>query len=164
MINFDSWWDDADSPPPTGNLTMCPDGRHTGEIVKAKVKDLKFKTSDRNPAGTSLVVEVEVAGHHPVEAIVPVQFRGLIEAICRAARVETPPRGEEWDEQQLVGQVVTIETVLGVGKTGNEFVRIERWHASAAPLPKAVKAQPARTPSAKVEAAGQGGAIDDIPF
>lgn len=163
-MNFDQWWNDEDEPAPAGDLTMCPDGRHTGEISEAYIKDLKFKVSERNPAGTSLVVKVAIPGHYPVESIVPVQFRGLVEAICRAARVEPPAKGEDWDEGQLVGQVVAIETVLGVGKTGKEFVRVDKWHPAAAPLPKAIKATPARTPAAKVEAARQGGSPDDIPF
>jgi hypothetical protein len=164
VINFDQWWNEDERPAPAGNLTMCPDGRHTGEITKALFKDLKFKVSDQNPTGTSLVLEVQIPGHYPVEAIIPAQYRGLIEAVCRAARVDTPAKGEDWDETQLVDQVVAIETVLGVGKTGKEFIRIDRWHPAAAPLPKALKATPARTPAAKVEAAAQGGVPDDIPF
>jgi hypothetical protein len=163
-VNFDQWWDADDSPAPAGDLTMCPDGRHTGEITKALFKDLKFKVSDQNRAGTSLVLEVQIPGHYPVEAIIPAQYRGLVEAVCRAARVDAPARGEDWDETQLVGQVVTIDTVLGVGKTGKEFIRIDKWHSGPPTVPKAVKATPARTSAAKVEAAGQGGSPDDIPF
>lgn len=161
-MNFDDWWSDDEPEAPVGDLTMCPNGRHTGTITEAYFKDLAFKASERNAKGKSLVVKVSVPGHYPVESITPVQFRGYIEAICRAARVAPPAKGEDWDERQLVGQVVAIETTLGVGKTGKEFIRIEKWHAAPAPLPKATT--PKRTPAAKVEAAGQGGSGDDIPF
>jgi hypothetical protein len=164
VINFDQWWDEDERPAPSGDLTMCPDGRHTGEITKALFKDLKFKVSDQNRSGTSLVLEVAIPGHYPVEAIIPAQYRGLIEAVCRAARVDAPVRGEDWDETQLVDQVVAIDTVLGVGKTGKEFIRIDKWHPGPPTVPKAVKATPARTPAAKVAAAGQEGVADDIPF
>lgn len=161
-MKFGDWWSEEDEAEPVGQLPLCQDGRHTGTIKAAEIKDLKFKVSDRNPSGTSLVVKVDVPKHQAVEAIVPVQFRGLIEAVCRAARVPTPDPNEHWDVTQLVGQVVVIETVFGIGKTGREYVRVDKWHAGPDPLP-AAKA-PARTPAAKVAAAGQGGSSDDIPF
>lgn len=162
-MRFDDWWSD-DASEPADALPLLPAGTHSGEIVKVQWKDLKFKTSDANKAGTSLVLEVEVPGYQPAEAIVPAQYRGLIEAICRAARQHVPVKGEDWDCECLKGQIVRIDTTLGTGKTGREFVRIEKWHKGADPLPKAAKATPARTPAAKVEAAGQGGSADDIPF
>jgi len=161
-MRFDEWWGDDDTP--VGDYPKLPDGRHSGEIVVAEFRDLKFKVSDRNPIGKSLVVKVQVPKYERVETIVPVQYRGLIEAICRAARVATPVKGEDWDETTLIGQQVQIETVLGIGKTGREFVRVDQWHPAPEPLPEAVKKAPARTPAAKVEAAGQGGSADDIPF
>lgn len=165
-MRFDEWWDDEDGEPTaTADLPKAPDGRHAGEIVEAKIKDLKFKVSDRNRAGTSLVVKVDLGKYQPVEAIVPVQYRGLIEAICRSARTPVPVRGEEWHADVLVGCQVQVDTVLGVAKSGNEYIRIDKWHAGPEPLPAAVaKSAPARTPAAKVEAAGQGGSPDDIPF
>jgi hypothetical protein len=63
----------------------------------------------------------------------------------------------------LVGCQVQVETVLGVAKSGNEFIRIDKWHPGPE-RPAVAKPAPARTPAAKVEAAGQGGASDDIPF
>jgi hypothetical protein len=161
-MKFGEWWSEGDEFEPAAQLPLCEDGQHTGTIAKAEFKDLKFKVSDRNPSGTSLVVKVSVPNHQAVESIAPVQFRGQIEAICRAARVNTPDPNEDWDVTQLVGQVVVIETVFGIGKTGREYVRIDRWHPGPDPLP-ALKA-PARTPAARIAAAGQGGISDDIPF
>ena len=161
-VRFADWWtEDADEP--VGQLPLPQDGTHVGTIAKAVTKDLKFKVSDRNPTGTSLVVTVNVPRHQAVEAIIPLQFRGLIEAVCRAARVRPPNPAEPWNVEDLVGQTVAIETVFGIGKTGREYVRIDKWHEAAAPLPPE-KPRPARTPAAKVEAAGQGGSSDDIPF
>jgi len=162
-VRFDDFWED--DAPGGDDLPKAPDGRHSGEIVDARIKDLKFKVSDRNRMGTSLVVKVDLGKYQPVEAIVPVQYRGLVEAICRAARVEMPAKGETWQPDVLVGRQVQVETVLGVAKSGNEFIRIDQWHPGPDMLPAAVTKQaPARTPAAKVEAAGQGGASDDIPF
>jgi hypothetical protein len=165
MTRFDEWWGDGEAgDEPVDGLPLAANGRHGGEITKAVIKDLKFKVSDRNRAGTSLVVEVSVARHQPVEAIVPLQYRGLIEAICRAARVQTPDPGAEWHPDVLIGCQVQIDTIHGVGKTGKEYVRVEKWHAGAEPVAAAIKSTPKRTPAAKVEAAGQGGSPDDIPF
>ncbi len=164
-MRFDEWWsEDGQAAAPASDLPLVPDGTHTGEITKVQWKDLKFKVSDTNKSGTSLVVEVTIAGYRPVEAIVPAQYRGLIEAICRAARQPVPVRGEDWDCDVLDGKAVTVDTVLGVGKTGREFIRIDNWHRGPDPLPAAIKSTPKRTPAAKVEAVGQGGASDDIPF
>jgi len=163
-MRFDDYWGDEfdGAAVPASELPLAPDGRHTGEIIKAEFKDLKFKISDSNPTGASLVVKIDIPKAQPVEAIVPCHFRGLTEAVCRAAGVHPPQKGEDWSERQLVGRMVTIDTVHGVGKTGKEYVRIDKWHAGPAPLPAEVaKRAPARTPAAKVTAGLDG---DDIPF
>ncbi|NQW46619.1 MAG: hypothetical protein HQ464_02500 [Planctomycetes bacterium] len=161
MIWNDWWTDDDQTPRAASDLPLPPDGRHTGEITRVEIKDLKFKVSERNGSGTSLVVEVTIPQYRPVEAIIPAQYRGLIESICRAARVDLPDPNAEWQCDELIAQIVAIDTILGIGKTGREYVRIDKWHPGSEPLPKA---RPARTPAAQIEAVGQGGSGDDIPF
>ena len=168
-MRFDEFWTDDPSmdPAPSGDLPMCPDGEHAGEIVKAKIKDLKFMVKPENPRGTSLVLEIEVGKYRPVEAIVPAQMRWLIESVCRAASIYVPVKGEDWDPETLIDPQVRIETVYWIAKSGREYVRVEKWIAGSEPLPTPAQAPakpPARTPAAKVEAAGQGGSADDIPF
>lgn len=167
-MRFDEFWTDDPSidPKPKADLPLLPDGEHAGEIVTAKVKDLKFKIKPDNQRGTSLVLEVEVTGYQVVEAIIPVTLRWLVESVCRSASINIPVRGEDWDPEQLVGRQVRIDTVYGITGAGKEYVRVEKWIKGPAPLPAAVatKSPPARTPAAKVEAAGQGGEADDIPF
>lgn len=166
-MRFDDWWpeDDEAAQTPAGNLPLAPEGRHTGEILSAEFKPLKFKVCPENQTGTCLVVKVGVPKAQPVEAIVPAQFRGLIERVCRAASVALPARDEDWDERQLVGRTVTIETVHGVGKTGREYVRIDKWHRGPDPLPEAVKRAPARSQTAKAHKEfTETASADDIPF
>lgn len=166
-MRFDDFWtdDDDQAPQATSDLPMLPDGEHAGTIVAAKVKDLKFMVKPENPRGTSLVLEVEVTGHKPVEAIIPAQMRWLVESVCRSASVHIPYKGEDWDPEVLIDRQVRVETVYGIAKSGREYVRVEKWIKGPDPLPQAHAAKPpARTPAAKVEAAGQGGASDDIPF
>lgn len=169
-MRFDELWTDDPTidPKPRSDAPLCPDGDYAGEIVKAEFRDLKFKIKPDNPRGTSLVIDVEVPGYRTVESIIPAQMRWLVEQVCRAASVNIPVRGEDWDADQLVGRQVRIETVYGITQAGKEYVRVEKWLKGPDPLPEpkpaAIKATPKRTPAAKVEAAGQGGEPDDIPF
>ena len=165
-MKFDQWWDfdgeGAAYPKSTAEpLSPVPDGTHVGKVTKVEVKDLKFKSCDANPDGTSFVIAVEVSGHQPLEAILPVHWRGLVEAACRSASVPVPVKGEDWDPKCLVGQYVTVETVQGVGKSGREYVRIERWKPGKEPLPEKVAKQPKAKPPAKPVVEAE---LDDIPF
>jgi len=175
-VNFDDVWD-WDAEPRSGggydgggHTQKVPDGRHTGDIVKVELKALKFKMSDDNPSGTCLIVTwSKDATHFPVESIVPQTWRGLIEAICRAAGVAGPQRGEDWDPQSLVGRVATIDVENAVSAKGKEYQRITKWYESASkPVPAArpaAKRAPARTPAAKAHAEFSEHADgDDIPF
>jgi len=166
-MRLDSFWPAGDEPDEPGESRLCPDGRHTGTITKAAYRDVPYdwaRHQVQNPAGTCLDVTIKVPGSWPVKATIPMHYRQRLEAVCRSARVPIPDRSTDWDETDLIGQTVVIETVAGIGKTGTEFVRIEKWHPGPEPLPPVEKARPARTPAAKVDAAGQGGTADDIPF
>lgn len=167
-MKFDRWWDSETSGHDQGGvaeLTMCPNGKNAGEITKVDVKDKKFKQTMKNPDGTCLVLIVSVPGCQPVEALVPVDWRGMVEAVCRAAAI-TPPNGaDDWDERQLVGRQVVIETVQGIGKNGREYVGIEKWHRGPDPLPEEIKKRsPARSQTAKAAQAFTEGDPDAIPF
>jgi hypothetical protein len=172
-MNFDQWWNWDEEPRAVvdhGHTQKVPTGRHTGDIVKAEIKDLKFRVADDNPTGTSLVVTWSKSGYYPVEAIVNLRWRGLLEAVCRSAGVSPPKRGEDWDEQSLVGRVATVDIENKVAQaTGTEYQRITRWHASPQkalpPAEAKPKRAPARTPAAKTHAEFQERAdADDIPF
>lgn len=164
-MNFDDLWNWDDKPAATvdhGHTQLLPDGTHTGDIVKAEFKNLKFKVTDTNPSGTCLSVIWEKPLFYPVESLVPADWRGLLEAICRAAGVEPPRRGEDWDEKVLVGRVATIDVVNVVAASGKEYQRVTKWHPGPKPLPEAVKKRPAaRTQAQKVT---QELDADDIPF
>lgn len=171
-MNFDNWWDwddDGSRGVATHDHTQkVPTGTHTGDIVKAEVKDLKFKITDDNETGTCLVVTwSKPGGYFPVESIVNLRWRGLIETICRAAGVAPPTRGQDWDVESLVGRVVTIDVENAVSTKGKEYQRVTRWHPSPSkPQPAAAaKRTPARTPAAKAHQEFTAKAADDdIPF
>lgn len=163
-MRFDEFWtgDEATTATDGGDVPLLPDGRHVGDVKVARFKPVDWKKSPANPEGMCLNICVEVAGHQAVWADVPVQFRGLIEAVCRSARVHPPAKGEDWDEGGLKGQTVSIETVQYINKKGEQRVRIEKWHPSTAPLPKAIAAAPA---AEKTTTKAQPiGVEDDIPF
>lgn len=169
-MRFDDFWTDDDQEP-VGELAFPADGRYTGTIVRVRSEKLDFMAR-HGADGQTLVIDVEIPRYRTLNSKISVMWRGKIGEICRSARVRLPARGEDWDEQQLVGKQVVIETVLGIGeKTGKEYCRIDKWHAQTEPLPavetataKPAASATARTQAAKVQAAGQGGTDDEFPF
>jgi hypothetical protein len=164
-MNFDQWWTWDEEPGAAvdhGHTQKLPDGRHTGDIVKAVIEDRKYRVSDTNPSGTCLVVTWEKTGFYPVESTAPLNWRGLIEAICRAAGVTPPRKGEDWDERSLIGKVATIEVLNVTAPSGKEYQRVTKWHAGPAALPEEIKRRP--SPRTQAQKVTQELAADDIPF
>jgi len=142
---------------------LVPDGTHQATIVWAgeQTKDWAKHETD-NPSGAVLTVKLDVGKEYrPLWESVRGHWRGAIEAICRAAGVDAPTSGSEWSESQLVGQVVSIETMNAVSKAGKEYVQVKKWTRPEAPK---VEKRAARTPAAKVKAASPAVGGDDIPF
>jgi hypothetical protein len=157
-MRFGDVWGEESGPEP-----LVPDGTHSAEILESKERTFKFFQEPKNPSGAGLLVVLSVPGYQSIETKTPVHYRGKIEAICRAARVPLPSPDEDWDERSLVGRMVMVETSLDTRKDGSQYVKVLKWHPGAEPLATS-KPAPARTAAAKVEAAGQQGADDDIPF
>lgn len=162
---FGDFWndDDGQTATATGEQPMLPDGKHVGKIVVAEVKDLLFKVSDRNPQGTTLAVKVAVNGYQLVEDLIPINMRGVVEAVYRSAGIEPPTKGESFVAacDRLKGQTAPIETTLASAKSGREYVRI-KWLPGIKPLPAAMKAE-TRT-RAKAAKVADTLPEDDIPF
>jgi hypothetical protein len=168
-VRWDEFLSDDVASESAGPLPLLPESQPNkpwvGEITEAAIafKDFDWAKSEKNPDGKCLAVKIQVPNFRSVESTIPCHYMGKVAAMCRSARVHPPEAGEDWDEAQLVGQSVTFESVTVISAKGNEYARVSKWLPNTAPLPKVAKA-PARTPAAKVEAAGQGGASDDIPF
>lgn len=158
----DYWGEDEQSfePTATGEQPMLPDGKHVGKIVVAEVKNVPFKETAANEKGTSLVVKVAVNGYQLAEDIVPVNMRGIVEAIFRSAGIDPPTKGESFEAAcgRLKGQTAPIESTLVVAKSGREYVRI-KWLPGVKPLAPAAKTE-TRVRKPRVETS----APDDIPF
>lgn len=154
-MRFDELWNDADKPEaaPRDQLPLPADGRHGGTIKRAEIKDVPFKVSADNPTGRCLVVKVGIKGCRWVEDIIPTQYRGAIEAVCRAARVATSSGPDD-----LVDAEVQVETTLAVSQKGTEYCRL-KWIAGPPDIaPKPAPAQARKPATAKTLAE------DDIPF
>ena len=149
----------AQAPAGGQSLTLLPastpDKPHIGEITRAGIqkKDFDWTKSAANPAGQCLVLTVQVAGHLPFEATIPCHYTTKVAAMCRSARVHPPVAGEDWDEQELVGKTVTVETDTAISGRGTEYVKVLKWLPNSEPLPKAMKAAPARSQPAKAHKA-----------
>ncbi len=163
-MNWDDFGDDDfGGEDATGEQTFVPDGTHVAKIAWAGIQKKDWAKGDKNPDGQVLTVKLEVhPKYRPVWESIPCHQRGRVEQLCRAARID-PPRGE-WDERELKGQMATVETVLALSKSGNEYVKVVAWKPGPEPLPKAVREAPARTPAAKVKASSPGLGSDDVPF
>jgi hypothetical protein len=166
-MNWDAFIDDDFDAATSGEAQqMLPDGTHVAEIKWAGIQAKEWAKRDGNPDGQVLTVKLEVsAKYKPVWESIPCQQRGRIEQLCRSARVD-PPAGD-WDEGQLKGQCVSIETVLALSKAGNEFVKVVTWKPGPEQLPKEIReAAPRKTQQQKVTAGfrANGGGIDDVPF
>lgn len=167
-MRLDEFWPAGDEQQDHGESRICPDGRHTGKITKVSYRDVQYdwaRHEAQNPSGTCLDVTIKVPGSWPVKATIPMHYRQRLEAVCRSARVPIPDRSTDWDETELIGQTVVIETVAGIGKTGTEFVRVEKWHPGPEPLPsvETATARPSPTATKRTPPAAPGVA-DDIPF
>lgn len=167
-MRWDDFLGDGSDAADAADLPIVPEtapGKpHVGEVKAAKLADKPFDwaKSDRNRNGTCLVIEVAVPKHRPFEVTIPCHYAGKIQALCKSARVHPPVRGGDWDEQCIVGQVVTFESVTAVSPMGTEYVRVTRWCPNAEP-PAAIKSKPAsRTQAAKAHHASS--PDDDIPF
>lgn len=166
-MNWDVFVDDEFDAGAAGEPQQFPpDGTHVAQIKWVGIQAKKWAEREGNPDGKVLTVKLEVsAKYKPVWESIPCQQRGRIEQLCRSARID-PPRGE-WDEQELKGQHVTVETVLALSKAGNEFVKVAAWKPGPATLPKEVReAAPRKTlpQKAKAEFVAGGGGADDVPF
>jgi hypothetical protein len=161
MLTFDSWATDESNgeKPAQADLPMVPDGRHAGEINYVAIKTAKWAENQLNVEGTYILLGIDVAGFKRVWESVPVDRRAKVEAVCRSAGVARPTPPDPWDEDQLKGKWVSIETVVGIGKSGKEYVRVERFHGDKKPLPD-LPTRPAKP--AKQPAEDQ--FPDDIPF
>lgn len=159
-MRFDEFWtDEAEAATAEYDARPWPaDGRHSGTIKVAEVKDLPFKKSDKNPTGKSLVVKVAIKGCRWVETIIPVQMRSLVEKVLRSARVAGSAGPDD-----LLDAEVQVETTVGVSaKSGKEFCNVEFLPGPPGIAPTRVEravAPPSR-PSTKPQLA----ADDDIPF
>lgn len=150
-MGFSDFWTDDEAPTPDGGSPFPADGRHSGTIKVAEIKELDFKRTEKNKSGKCLVVKVAVKGCRWVESIIPVNFRGLIQEVLRAARV-----ADNADPEDLIDAEVQIETTLAVSNKGREFCRVKFLEGppGVAPKPK-----PAPKPVVKVADAD-----DSIPF
>lgn len=160
-MNWDQFSDAGDEPSAAAEK-MCPEGTHTATIGWSKIQGKDWAKSPSNPDGMCLTIRLDFGkGIKAVFDSIPCNRRAAVEQLCRSARVD-PPRGD-WDEGDLVGQVVIVETVIALTKAGKEFVKVVSYKPQSEPLPAAIRERPTRTPTQKADAVSAM-PNDDIPF
>ncbi len=168
-------WDEFGGDEPASKL--LPAGDYTGEIKVASFGHAEWaerKVPESN--GKVLKVKVEIdapEGYAEAWTTIPAVKSRIwqIRLICVAAGVDAPSKdGPEWSPACLIGKRVSVSTSIYTNeRTGESKVQVDKWNPGAlaaeqAKQEKPVKATAARTAKQRVEAAGQGGASDDIPF
>jgi hypothetical protein len=162
MLTFENWTDQTDPEKPTqADLPMLPDGRHAAQINYVAVKTETWAQNQLNPQGTIILLGIDVPNHKRVWESVPIDRRSKLEALCRSAGVARPTPPDPWDEDQLKGKWVSIETVVRMSKAGREFVAVERFHGDKQPLPDFPERPKATKPKAERP---EDLTPDDIPF
>jgi hypothetical protein len=155
-MRFENWHRSAE---PEDSMARIPeDGRHQATITSAREAKKKWLQRDKNPDGRCLDVRMDVAGW-AVEHAIPDSLTWKVEELCRAAGVPAPEPGEDWDEGQLVGRTVTIDTLQAVSPSGTAYVRVQKYIAAE---PKATSQPAAAKRSRPVPPPAP--ADDDIPF
>lgn len=162
-MNWDDFGEATETATGTAAEQLCPDGTHVATIGWVRMQPKDWAKSATNKDGTCVTVRLDFGkGIKAVFDSIPCHRRGSVEALCRSARVD-PPIGE-WDEKQLMGQVVTVETVIALSKAGNDYVKVVKYKPNAEPLPKEIRDRPVnRTPTQKADAATSF-PNDEIPF
>jgi len=165
MMRFDDYWDEDDEgAEDAGQRQRVPDGTHNGRITKVALVSKEWARKEKNENGDCLEITVDVGSSYwPLRETIPVNWRGKLGVVCDAARVPQPQRGMDWDETQLEGCTVNVETTTAMSKSGSEYVRVAKWRTSAdGPIERPAKRASAKpkTASAKVMESFD----DDVPF
>ena len=161
-MRFGKLWTQDAEVAPSETLPLVPDGTHVAQVKFVDFRKKERVKCDANPDGEVILVLLAVPKYEPFFVDVPCHYRGTVEALCRSASVDPPDPNADWDCRVLKDRMVTVETIHGIGKTGKDYVRVERWKTGPAPLPSVVRNAPARTPKQKADNAGHD--PDDIPF
>lgn len=168
MMRFDDYWpEDSDEAEATGPRQPVPDGTHNGRISRVQLVTKDWAISDTNSAGDCLEITVDVgASYYTLRETLPLHWRGKLGAICDAARVPAPQRGVEWDETQLEGCTVNVETATAMSKAGKEYTRISKWRVSGdGPIERPAAKRASKKAAPRTQAARvMEDFDDDVPF
>lgn len=156
------WSKFSDEPagPAVQDRTPLSPGRHYGVIHTVKEQP-GWRIDSRNPTGDCISIWVDVTENNQKKRVfstIASNWTAKLLEVAECAGVPGPQRGQsDWDEQELVGREVCVETTTYIqqkGKdAGQEKASIERWIPAE---------RPAQPPAAKPKPVSKHG--DDIPF
>jgi hypothetical protein len=118
-------WDQfpGDAKPQHQPRECLPAGFHFGKVELVEEK-AGWRITERNPSGHCLSIWVDVdhgGQRHRVFASVATNWVAKLSEVAASAGVPGPVRGEPvWDEQQLVGTRVYVETGTYEAKSGRD--------------------------------------------
>lgn len=163
---FDVLWDEDFPGAEKASRPIVPVGTHTMRIVSASFgtgNSPKSSHPQKNPQGKTLSVVLEVGDYSRVYADIPLHWRGIVEAVHRAARVALPGKPSDIDCSAFTGQYVNVQIEHYVGKAGDR-AKVAQWLDNGPPLPAGKKQQPPRLVSTATHKLPSDFPSDDIPF
>lgn len=162
---FEVLWDDEDAVETEIEYPLLAEGNHTLQIKRAEIaagRGPKSADPAKNPKGLCLKLALEKAKHKWVWADIPLHWRGLVEAVHRAARQPLPTKPADIRPENFIDQFCNVEIGHYVGRNGDGH-KVVRWMENNPPPPPALTEgeKKSRTAAAKLT---EQYPSDDIPF
>lgn len=165
---FEVLWDDEEAETEVPEYPLVAEGTHVMQIMRAEIapgRGPKSADPEKNPKGLCLKFALELKKHKWVWADTPLHWRGLVEAVHRAARLQIPRAPQEIDPSAFLDQMVTVEIGHYVGRNG-DGAKVIRWKEAPPPLPPQTEEQRRQRPPTKTQQVDKQtqAQTDDIPF
>lgn len=164
---FEVLWDADEEEANEPVYPLVAEGTQTLQVKRCEIaqgRGPKSADPQKNPKGLCLKLALEKQRHKWVWADIPLHWRGLIEAVHRACRVEIPTKPADINPEAFLDQFTNVEVGHYVGRNG-DGAKVVRWLENNSPPPPALtpaeKTNRRDTPAQKLT---KEFADDDIPF
>jgi hypothetical protein len=163
---FEVLWDDEEAEIEVPDYPLVAEGTHVMQIMRAEIapgRGPKSADPQKNPKGLCLKIALELKGHKWVWADTPLHWRGLVEAVHRAARLQLPRAPQEIDPSAFLEQMVTVEIGHYVGRNG-DGAKVVKWKEGLPPPPAPLTETEKKSRQTAAQKNLEEFPQDDIPF
>lgn len=165
---FEVTWDDVEEETEAVEYPLVAEGDQLLQVKRCEIAQGRGpKSADpaKNPKGLCLKLALEKKQHKWVWADIPLHWRGLVEAVHRACRVELPKKPADINCEAFIDQICGVEVGHYVGRNG-DGAKVIRWKEAPPPLPPQTEEQRRQRPPTKTQQVDKQtqAQTDDIPF